>query len=54
MDKINDILFHASYWNRGKNGNSAIAYHNKEHSKIEDGLAQKLVYTLHFPTYYTT
>jgi len=48
--KINDILFHASYWNKGKKSNSAIAYHNKEHSKIEYGLVQKIVYTLHCNT----
>jgi len=48
--RINDTVFHASYWNRGKKSNSAIAYHNKEQSKIEYGLVQNIAYTVHCNT----
>ena len=45
--KVNDILIHACYWNRGKKSNSAIAYYNKDHSKIEYDIVQKIVYIFH-------
>jgi len=45
--KINDIIVHTSSWNRGKKSNSAFAYYNRDHNKIEYGIVQKIVYTPH-------
>jgi len=48
--KVNNILIHACYWNRGNNSNSAITYYSRDHSKIEYGIVQKNLYILHCNT----
>ena len=39
---VHDIAIHSCSWNN-KNQNSAIAYYNKDHNKIEYGIVKKIV-----------